>query len=73
MREKKKWSELSPRARAAIVVGGIAEVVMTAIAVRDLRRRPATGVRGPKMLWLPVCFVQPVGPLFYFVFGRRTP
>jgi hypothetical protein len=72
VREKKKWSDLSPRARAAIVIGGFAEAIMTAIALRDLRRRPASSVRGPKVLWLPVFFVQPVGPLFYFFFGRKS-
>jgi hypothetical protein len=71
MREKKKWSDLSPRAKAAIVVGGTLELIMTALALRDLRRRPASGVRGPKILWLPVFFVQPVGPPLYFLFGRR--
>jgi phospholipase D-like protein len=73
VREKKKWSELSPRARAAIVVGGVAEAILTAVALRDLRRRPASSVRGPKVLWLPVFFVQPVGPPLYFLFGRRSP
>jgi hypothetical protein len=71
MREKKKWSDLSPRAKAAIVVGGTLELIMTTLALRDLRRRPAFGVRGPKILWLPVFFVQPVGPPLYFLLGRR--
>ena len=69
--EKKKWSDLSPRARAAIVVGGIAEAIITVIALRDLRRRPAASVRGPKVLWLPVFAVQPFGPIAYFFLGRR--
>jgi hypothetical protein len=72
MREKKRWSDLSPRARAWIIAGGIAEATMTALALRDLRRRPAAAVRGPKVLWLPVFFVQPVGPPLYFLFGRRS-
>jgi hypothetical protein len=71
VREEKKWSDLSPRARKAIVVGGIAEAIITLIALRDLRRRPAASVRGPKLLWLPVFAVQPFGPLAYFFFGRR--
>jgi len=71
VRRNKKWSELSPRAKAAIIAGAIAELIMTSLALRDLRRRPAAGVRGPKVLWLPVFFVQPVGPPLYFLFGRR--
>jgi hypothetical protein len=71
VREKKKWSELSPVARAAIVLGAIAELILTTIALRDLRRRPASSVRGPKALWVPACFVQPVGPILYLIAGRR--
>ncbi len=44
---------------------------MTAVALRDLARRPAEGVRGPKALWAVACFVQPVGPVAYLAVGRR--
>ncbi len=70
-RRKKRWSELSPQARTAIVVGGILELIMTTLALRDLARRPAAEVRGPKPLWLLAFFVQPFGPLLYFARGRR--
>ena len=40
-RRKKRWSELGPVARMAIVVGSAAEFVVTAVALRDLVRRPA--------------------------------
>ena len=40
MRQRKRWSELSPAARTAIVVGGFAEAIVTAIALQDLVRRP---------------------------------
>jgi hypothetical protein len=72
MREKKKWSDLSPRARAAIVAGAVIELILTTLALRDLRHRPASTVRGPKVLWVPACFVQPVGPILYFLVGRRS-
>jgi hypothetical protein len=71
-KQKKRWSDLSPRARAAIVVGGIAEAAVTAVALRDLVRRPATLVRGPKWLWGPALFVQPVGSPLYLLAGRRS-
>ena len=67
-----RWSELSPKARAAIVVVGLAEVVVTSIALRDLVRRPASLVRGPKLLWAPVLFVQPIGSPLYLLAGHRT-
>jgi hypothetical protein len=71
-KQKKRWSDFSPAARTAIVVGGVAEAVVTAVAVRDLVRRPSVLVRGPKWLWAPALFVQPVGSPLYLVAGRRT-
>jgi len=70
-RRKKRWSEFSPRQQTAIIVGAIAELIMTTLALHDLARRPATQVRGWKRLWVPVCFVQPIGPILYFLVGRR--
>ena len=71
MRQRKRWSELSPAARTAIVVGAFAEAVVTAIALQDLVRRPASKVRGSKFLWAIGCFVQPIGSPLYLVVGRR--
>ena len=71
MPNKKRWSELSPEARSAIVVGGVLEVIVTAFALRDLRRRPKGDVRGWKPLWVLGCVVQPFGPLLYLLVGRR--
>jgi hypothetical protein len=68
---KKKWSELSDRQRAAIVVAGAAEVVLTTIALVDLARRPTALVRGPKAVWVLTFLVQPFGPLTYLALGRR--
>lgn len=69
---KKQWSDLSPRARAAIVIGSAIELALTAVALRDLSKRPATSVRGPKLAWRLASFVQPIGPIAYLVAGRRN-
>ena len=69
---KQRWSELSPATRAAIVAAGVAEVVVTSVALRDLVRRPSLLVRGPKLLWAPVLFVQPIGSPLYLLAGRRA-
>jgi hypothetical protein len=65
------WSELSTLQQRAICVVGAAETVVTLAALRDLRRRPAGQVRGPKVAWGLGVFVQPVGPIAYFIAGRR--
>jgi hypothetical protein len=70
-RRKKQWSDLSPAQQRAVIVGGIAELIMTTIALCDLVRRPAKSVRGPKPLWVLAFFVQPMGPILYFLAGRR--
>lgn len=67
---KKRWSELNPSQQRAICIAGAIEVVMTFAALRDLGRRPAAAVRGPKPAWALAMFVQPVGPIAYFALGR---
>ena len=71
MGQKKRWSEFSPAARAAIVAGAVAEAIVTSIALRDLIRRPRAEVRGRKLVWFFGFFVQPFGPLLYLRAGRR--
>ncbi len=74
MAQKKRWSEFSPAAKKAIVIGGAVEVAVTSFALRDLIRRPGGDVRGPKLLWVLGFVVQPFGPLLYLRVGRhRSP
>jgi hypothetical protein len=69
--ERKTWSELTDAQKTAVVIGGTIEVVVTAVALTDLARRPAAGVRGPKALWAVGCLIQPIGPIAYLAVGRR--
>ncbi|MGH1564171.1 PLD nuclease N-terminal domain-containing protein [Mumia sp. DW29H23] len=68
---QKSWSDLTPTQRRLVVVAGVAETAMTVAALVNLARRPAKAVRGPKAAWAAACFVQPVGPVAYFLVGRR--
>jgi hypothetical protein len=70
--DKRTWHDLSSRQRGLIIAGGVAEVVLTTAALRDLRRRPGAAVRGPKLVWMASFVVQPFGPLAYLTIGRRT-
>lgn len=69
--KKVSWNELSPPQRATIVGAGLVQISLTIAALRDLRRRPAEQVKGRKSLWVAASFVNFVGPLAYFAFGRR--
>lgn len=66
-----RWRDLSAQQRVALFVVGPIEVVLTTVAAVDLFRRPTDQVRGPRALWWPAIFVQPVGPVAYLTLGRR--
>jgi hypothetical protein len=74
MAARSGWNDLSQRRRRALIVAGVAEGILKLAALNDLRRRPASQIRGPKWLWASVVtVVSSAGllPLCYFVFGRR--
>jgi hypothetical protein len=71
---RRRWSDLSERTRRLIVLGAVVEGVLKIAALRDIKRRPAAQIRGPKWAWATaVTLVNSVGgaPLAYFLFGRR--
>lgn len=67
----RSWRELSRAQRISAIVGAIVQTTLMVAALRDLRRRPATAIRGPKWAWTVAAFVNFVGPLSYFLFGRK--
>jgi len=69
--KKRKWSEFSRRTRVLIVVAAVAEACLKVAMLIDLKRRPADRVRGPKWMWTGLAFVNLVGPVSYFLVGRR--
>jgi hypothetical protein len=71
MSAHRRWDELAPEQRRAILAAGAAQVALFAAAVTSIRRTPAERVRGPKAAWYAGCFVNWAGPLAWFVAGRR--
>lgn len=67
----RRWSDLGPTQRKAIVALASLELSLTAIAALDLTRRPPEQIRGGRRLWWPLVFVQPLGPLLYLFWARR--
>lgn len=68
---QKKWSDLSEGQRTAIVILGVCELSLKIAMLVDIKRRPASQIRGPKGLWRAAAAVNGLGPLSYFAFGRR--
>ncbi len=69
-----RWSDLSKRTQRLIIIGAAAETSLKAAALVDMKRRPASQVRGSKWIWAPaVTVINSFGlaPLAYFLFGRR--
>jgi hypothetical protein len=76
MASSRQWSDLSERTRRLLVAAAVVEGVLKTAALVDLKRRPASQVRGPKWLWatlLAVVGSAGVLPVSYFVVGRRQP
>jgi hypothetical protein len=74
MAARKQWSDLSPRTRRLLTVAAVVEGILKLAALIDIKRRPASQIRGPKWLWATVVAVissAGVVPVSYFVFGRR--
>jgi len=68
---KQRWNDLSREQRSAILGAGLVQLALLGAALSDLSRRPSAGVNGPKAVWVASSFVNFVGPLAYFAFGRR--
>jgi Phospholipase_D-nuclease N-terminal len=67
-----RWSELGGTARGAIIILGAVQLGLQVAALRDLHRRSDRQVRGRRPVWVAVSFVNFVGPVVYFLAGRRT-
>ena len=65
----KKWRDLTPRSRTALLVAATIELSMAATAWADLAVRPATHLKGTKRLWAALIGVSFIGPIAYAVCG----
>lgn len=67
----KLYRGLPPATRVAVWALLAFEAVLIAATERDIQRRPANRIRGPKLLWRVVATQNVVGPAAYFGLGRR--
>ncbi len=75
---------MSPEARSGAAVQAGVHLVLATVALASVSRRDPSMIRGPRPLWMLVipasvsrvrkdsAWVLPVGPLAYFLLGRRS-
>ncbi len=68
-----RWIDLPPAQRRLIVALASLQISLLAAALYDISRRPAEQINGSKAAWTAASLVSFVGPLAYFVWGRREP
>ena len=68
---RRSWRDLSRRRRLLLIAVGAVQFALLAAALFDLSRRPSEQIRGPKLCWVAASSVNLVGPVAYFVVGRR--
>ncbi len=74
LKEKKRWSELSPVTRAVIVKLAVLDIGLKAWALADLVNRPQRQVKGSKAGWaVALTLVGSAGvvPATYLAWARR--
>ena len=69
--QPKQWQDLTDRQKRGIVLLGALQITLLVAALIDIRRRPADAINGSKRLWTAVVFINGIGPIAYFVFGRK--
>ena len=67
----KRWQDLSPRQKGGIVLGGAVQIGLLLAPLADIHRRTEEEIRGSKWFWTAAAFVNFVGPVSYFLLGRK--
>lgn len=68
---RKRWQDFSKGQQALMLVLASVQLSLAATAWVDLARRPAKDVKGSKGVWAAVIALDFVGPILYFLRGRR--
>jgi Phospholipase_D-nuclease N-terminal len=67
----KKWQDLSAPQKSAVVMLGVVQFTLLIAALADIRKRSPEEINGDKRLWTVVAFINYIGPISYFLFGRK--
>ncbi|UNK46239.1 PLD nuclease N-terminal domain-containing protein [Arthrobacter sulfonylureivorans] len=69
--KKKSFKDLSGGQKLRVAVTAAVQIALQTAALRDLKKRPAALINGPKPAWFAASFINFIGPVAYFLFGRK--
>jgi hypothetical protein len=67
----RRWRDLTPQQKKIAIAAVILNAIIASFTWRDLRRRPAALVRGPKLFWRMWASLNTTGSVAYWLVGRR--
>jgi len=69
--KSKRWEDLTGIQKALVMVGVSVQISLLASALWDIFHRSKEDIRGNKAMWTGLAFINYIGPVAYFLFGRR--
>jgi hypothetical protein len=69
---KRRWSDLSTAQQIGVIVMGVAQLILLAGGLWDLAHRKQEELRGDRRFWWGFMFVNWIGPIAYFSYGRKN-
>jgi hypothetical protein len=69
--QKRRWADMSAAQRIGIIIGATIQFGLLAAGLWDLAHRSADEVRGDRRFWAGFMFVNWIGPIAYFAYGRK--
>ncbi len=71
MIKQKKWSDLPTAQKLAALLVALVQYALLVAALWDMWHRPTEEINGDRRLWTAAAFVNFIGPIAYFVAGRK--
>ena len=71
MSQKKQWRDLTTAQKFTGAVLGIIQVGLLAAALWDIQHRSADEINGTKKMWRGLVLINYIGPIAYFIIGRK--
>ena len=68
---KMRWQDLTHKQRVAVAIMSVVQVGLLVAALVDMHQRSDEELTASKGTWTAIVFVNFLGPIAYFLFGRR--